>query len=204
MERGKPVPDAAVVERIEAAKRALRLERDELAPSNAEALKTAIQKYGPQARELYIGEHRPQSRIAAQGDSVDNELQGFMDAALEDVGAGNVIDHQDVQEWPDNLSMDVPAMTVSELIEHLHRFPPDIPVLVHGYETGWNRIHALREAPVVLFKKAQEWDGEYKEASEFRHPGEPFPAVLIEGRRGTHADFCVRKWFFSKTVDARC
>ena len=52
-EREKPVPDAATVERIEATKCALRLERDELAPSNAEAIKAVIRKYGPQARELY-------------------------------------------------------------------------------------------------------------------------------------------------------
>ena len=59
-ERGKPVPDAAAVERIEAAKRALRLERDELDTSNAEAIKSVIQKYGPQARELYqAGNGRP-------------------------------------------------------------------------------------------------------------------------------------------------
>jgi YgiT-type zinc finger domain-containing protein len=100
------------------------------------------------------------------------------------VDAGNVIDHQEVQAWADNLSTDVEAMTVSELIEHLHRFPQDMPVFVQGYETGWDRIHALREAPVLPFKKAQEWDGEYKEANEFRNPGEPFSAVLIEGRRG--------------------
>ena len=52
-ERGKPVPDAAAVERIEAAKRTLWLERDELDTSNAKAIKSVIQKYGPQARELY-------------------------------------------------------------------------------------------------------------------------------------------------------
>jgi len=185
-ERGKPVPDAATVERIEATKRALRMERDELDASNAEAIKAVIRKYGPQARKLYAYECRRQSRIVAQSDLADKDLQDFMDAALADVDVGNVIDHQDVQAWVDKLSTDVPAMTVAELIEHLRRFPQDMPVLVQGYETGWDRIYALREAPVVLFKKAQKWDGEYKEANEFRHPGEPFSAVLIEGRRGAH------------------
>jgi hypothetical protein len=52
-ELGKLVPDAAAVERIEAAKSALRLERDELEASNAGAIKAVIQKYGPQARALY-------------------------------------------------------------------------------------------------------------------------------------------------------
>ena len=59
-ERGKPVPDAATVERIEATKRALRMERDELDASNAEAIKAVIRKYGPQARALYqVGNGRP-------------------------------------------------------------------------------------------------------------------------------------------------
>jgi len=53
LERGKQPPDAAAVERIEATKRTLRLERDELAPSNSEAIRVVIQKYGPQARKLY-------------------------------------------------------------------------------------------------------------------------------------------------------
>jgi hypothetical protein len=52
-ERGKPVPDAATVEQIEATKRALRQERDELDTSNAEAIKAVIRKYGPLARKLY-------------------------------------------------------------------------------------------------------------------------------------------------------
>jgi hypothetical protein len=43
------------VERIESAMRALRLERDELDTSNAEAIKAVIRKYGPQARALYKG-----------------------------------------------------------------------------------------------------------------------------------------------------
>ena len=60
MERRKPLPDAAAVKRIEATKRALRMERDELDASNAEATKAVIRKYGPQARALYqVGNGRP-------------------------------------------------------------------------------------------------------------------------------------------------
>jgi hypothetical protein len=53
LERGKPVPDAVTIEQIEVVMRAVRLERDELAPSNVEAIKSVIQTYGFQARELY-------------------------------------------------------------------------------------------------------------------------------------------------------
>ena len=52
LERGKPVPDVAVIEQIEATKRALRLERDGLAPSNSEAIKAVIQNYAFVARRL--------------------------------------------------------------------------------------------------------------------------------------------------------
>lgn len=75
-------------------------------------------------------------------------------------------------------------MTIAELIEHLNHYPADMPVLVQGYETGWDSIHALREAVVVPFKKAHEWDGEFREAGEFKCPGKPVQALLIEGKRG--------------------
>jgi hypothetical protein len=52
-EREKPAPDAATVERIRAAKHALRVEREELTPSNAEVIEAVIRKYGPMARALY-------------------------------------------------------------------------------------------------------------------------------------------------------
>ena len=72
-------------------------------------------------------------------------------------------------------------MKVSELIEHLRTLPGDLPVLVEGYETGWDGIHELREAGMVRYRKAEDWDGEYREASEFNQSGKP--AVLIVGRR---------------------
>lgn len=53
LEREKPVPGAAVVEQIEATKRALRQERDELDISNVEAIKVVIRRYGFQARKRY-------------------------------------------------------------------------------------------------------------------------------------------------------
>lgn len=75
-------------------------------------------------------------------------------------------------------------MTVAELIEHLRRYPLELPVLVEGFETGWDGIHDLRTADVDKFNKANEWDGEYREAKEFAHPRKSGPVVLIIGRRG--------------------
>ncbi len=71
-------------------------------------------------------------------------------------------------------------MNVAELIEQLRQLPGDLPVLVEGYETGWDDIHELHTDGVMRYRRAQEWDGEYRTADEFAGK----PAVLIVGRRG--------------------
>ena len=73
-------------------------------------------------------------------------------------------------------------MNVEELIAQLHQLPGNLPVLIEGYETGWDGIHELRTAGVVPYRKAQAWDGEYHLATDFKQAGQP--AVLIVGRRG--------------------
>ena len=73
-------------------------------------------------------------------------------------------------------------MNVEELIEQLRQLPGNLPVLVEGYETGWDGIHELRTAGVVPYRKAEEWDGEYHLATDFKQAGQP--AVLLVGRRG--------------------
>ena len=73
-------------------------------------------------------------------------------------------------------------MNVEELIEQLHQLPGNLPVLIEGYETGWDGIHELRTAGVVPYRKAEAWDGEYHLATEFKQAGQP--AVLLVGRRG--------------------
>ena len=73
-------------------------------------------------------------------------------------------------------------MNVEELIEQLQQLPGNLPVLIEGYETGWDGIHELRTTGVVPYRKAQAWDGEYHLATEFKQAGQP--AVLIVGRRG--------------------
>jgi hypothetical protein len=73
-------------------------------------------------------------------------------------------------------------MNVAELIERLRTFPPDLPVLVEGYESGWDSIQNLRQDKIVQFDQAREWDGEYCEGREAQQTGTT--AVLIVGRRG--------------------
>jgi hypothetical protein len=57
-------------------------------------------------------------------------------------------------------------MTVNELIEQLQQFDPALPILVEGYETGWDSILKLRPANLIRDQKPLEWDGEYRENSE--------------------------------------
>lgn len=75
-------------------------------------------------------------------------------------------------------------LTVGQLIELLRQYQEDTVVLIQGYETGWDSVHAIRQSEVVEYRKAHDWDGEYQEAKQFRQPVGQRPAVLIEGRRG--------------------
>lgn len=52
-------------------------------------------------------------------------------------------------------------MTAEELIAQLQELPPETPVLVEGYETGFDDIVELTPEQVVRYRHAQEWDGEY-------------------------------------------
>ncbi|MBV2179926.1 MAG: hypothetical protein KUL86_01680 [Castellaniella sp.] len=70
-------------------------------------------------------------------------------------------------------------MTAAEVIAALQTLPPDMPVLVQGYETGWDEIHAIETRPVERYGKAQPWDGEYQDGGQR-------PAVVIVGRRDMH------------------
>lgn len=75
-------------------------------------------------------------------------------------------------------------MTAAELIELLRQVPPDTPVLVQGYETGWHDVHMVSTMNVVPYRRAQPWDGEFRSAIEFGQQGSP--AVVIVGRREAH------------------
>ena len=76
-------------------------------------------------------------------------------------------------------------MTAEELIERLKSLPPETPVLVEGYETGFDEIVDIKAQEVVRYRNAQEWDGEYRAADNFSQPGKGMVnAAVILGRRG--------------------
>ena len=53
-------------------------------------------------------------------------------------------------------------MTVSELIDHLQRLPPNQLVLVEGYENGWDSLMLVQSANLTRQHQCAEWDGEYE------------------------------------------
>ena len=76
-------------------------------------------------------------------------------------------------------------MPAEELIEHLKLLPPETPVLVEGYETGFDDIVELISEQVVRYRHAQEWDGEYQPLDRFssQETG-AMQATVIRGRKG--------------------
>ncbi|MGC8119995.1 hypothetical protein [Marinobacter sp. VGCF2001] len=76
-------------------------------------------------------------------------------------------------------------MTAEELIAQLQKLPSETPVLVEGYETGFDDIVELTPEQVVRYRHAQEWDGEYQTLDRFSNTEtERLKAVVIHGRRG--------------------
>lgn len=76
-------------------------------------------------------------------------------------------------------------MTAEELIAQLLAVPPETPVLVEGYETGFDYIAELTPEQVVRYRHAQDWDGEYQTPDRFSNPATGvLQAAVIRGRRG--------------------
>ena len=57
-------------------------------------------------------------------------------------------------------------MTASELIRKLNDLPPEIKIVVRGYENGYNDIIMLNNRKIVINKELNWWDGEYIESIE--------------------------------------
>ncbi|WP_336368292.1 hypothetical protein [Marinobacter sp. C2H3] len=76
-------------------------------------------------------------------------------------------------------------MTAEELIAQLQKLPPETPVLVEGYETGFDDIVEVTSEQVVRYRHAQEWDGEYQTLDRFSNTeAERLLVAVIHGRRG--------------------
>ncbi|NNJ84276.1 MAG: hypothetical protein HKP13_04955 [Gammaproteobacteria bacterium] len=77
-------------------------------------------------------------------------------------------------------------MTVTELMEHLKAFDPNLPVVVAGYEGGFNDVSFV--APARMFPEANtEW---YYGAHEEALPGDEgtVTALLLSGKNHIAVD----------------
>lgn len=54
-------------------------------------------------------------------------------------------------------------MNVQELIHHLRSFPDDMPVVVNGYEQGYDDLSAeqISIMPIALNTGLHEWEGKH-------------------------------------------
>jgi hypothetical protein len=68
--------------------------------------------------------------------------------------------------------------TVAELIEILKTFPGDLPVLVTGYESGYECFYHPEIQEVVHKSENMYWDGEFQIPEKGEVP--EFSAVILE------------------------
>ncbi|MCF8374649.1 MAG: hypothetical protein K9H64_23725 [Bacteroidales bacterium] len=68
--------------------------------------------------------------------------------------------------------------TVGELIETLLTFPPDTPVVVSGYESGYENFYPPTIARLAHHPDNMYWDGQFQRAEK---PDEnSFEALVLE------------------------
>lgn len=54
-------------------------------------------------------------------------------------------------------------MTIKELSDSLKNLPPDLKVVVRGYENGFNEAVSVKLRNIVENSEAEWWDGRYLE-----------------------------------------
>jgi len=60
----------------------------------------------------------------------------------------------------------VTAYTVAKLIEALKEFPQDTPVVVSGYESGYENIQPPKLVSLKYQKENKYWNGEFQESEQ--------------------------------------
>lgn len=68
--------------------------------------------------------------------------------------------------------------TVRQLIEALDPLPPDLPVLVSGYESGFENVHTPAVARLQHEPENPYWEGEFQPAAE--NGGAAIEAVILQ------------------------
>ena len=60
----------------------------------------------------------------------------------------------------------VTTFTVAKLIEALKVFPGDTPIVMSGYESGYENIEPPKLTRLQQQKENKYWDGEFQEAEQ--------------------------------------
>ena len=71
------------------------------------------------------------------------------------------------------------TITVKELIHILQTMPQDLPVLVSGYENGYEHFHQPKIIKVIHCPENMYYDGEYQIPDE-RDTAKRIQAVILE------------------------
>lgn len=74
-------------------------------------------------------------------------------------------------------------MTIRELIAHLDQYPPDVRIVVSGYEGGYNDVTILKTVQIKPDARTEWWMGQHEEAEE---KGEM--ALLLAGKNRLSKD----------------
>lgn len=73
-------------------------------------------------------------------------------------------------------------MIVKDLIGKLKILPADLPVLVQGYEDGFDGIRTVKEITVTRNPNAKDYNGEYEE-TEKKDKNAALAVVILGNRR---------------------
>ena len=73
-------------------------------------------------------------------------------------------------------------MTISELINELKLYPENTPVLVDGYENGYEHVISVNAISVIQNKKAAWYNGEFDRA-EHEHKDNVKAVILSRNRQ---------------------
>ena len=57
-------------------------------------------------------------------------------------------------------------MTVAQLIEQLKNYPPDLPVVVSGYEGGYNDVDAFETIKIIRDHNKEWYYGKHEDVAD--------------------------------------
>ena len=76
-------------------------------------------------------------------------------------------------------------MTAKELIKLLQEVPEDMPIMVQGYEGGFNKPSSVYEEEVILMTERAWYYGQYEDTNGMDYKdaantvGKPFKALIL-------------------------